>query len=196
MKTNLMKLKAQSSKLKRSSNDQAQKADLARRHRFGALNLVLLLSFELCALNFSAKAELPAPDNLLYGTIVLGSQPIGATNTTVVVEARRTPNGPAIASYRMGTDPNVGGFYVLKIPLEELAPLDQPTNSSLAGDLLYLTVRDNSGARAQLPYTIPERGHRTTISSTSVASFSPKYCRKLFCDPYPSPSTTSRICGK
>ena len=155
MKTKLTQLKVQSSKLKRSSNEQFTKTRGALARRFGAWSLVFLLSF-------SARAELPAPDNLLYGTIVLGSQPIGASNTSVFVEARRTVNGPAIASYRMGSSAQAGGFYLLKIPLEELAPLDNASNS-LAGQSLFLTVRDPSGVRAQLPYTIPERGHATRV---------------------------------
>jgi hypothetical protein len=119
---------------------------------------------------FRASAELPAPDNILYGNIVLDSQPITATNTNIVVEARRSPNGAAIASYRMGSSAQAGDGYILKIPLEELSPLDDSTNSSLAGASLYLTVRDESGARVQLPYQIPERGYTKRVDFGSVAA--------------------------
>ena len=105
------------------------------------------------------RAELPAPDNILYGTITIGSQPVAEADTNVVVEARRTAGGAAIASYRMGSDPGAGSFYRLNIPLEELPPITDSPDSSLAGDRLVLVVRNASGVQAQLPYVIPERGH-------------------------------------
>ncbi len=120
--------------------------------------------------NYSASAELPAPDNILNGTITLGSQPVNAADTNVVVEARRTVNGPVIASYRMGSDARVGGFYRLKIPLEELAPVTDSPDSSLVGDSLVLVVRNTSGVQTQLPYQIPERGHAQRLDfGTTVA---------------------------
>lgn len=120
--------------------------------RLGALGLAIHAGLIV-------RAELPAPDNILYGTITLGSQPVSAADTNVIVEARRTANGPAIATYRMGSDTTVGGFYRLKIPLEELAPVAESPDSSLVGDSIVLIVRNPSGVMAQLPYQIPERGH-------------------------------------
>src|SRR5262245_58868565 len=85
------------------------------------LALACLLSFP-----WNAPAELPAPDNFLYGTITLGSQLVTAANTNIVVEARTSLAGPAISSYRMGTAAAAGNFYVLKVILEELAPAVSP----------------------------------------------------------------------
>ena len=134
------------------------------RRWFGTWSLAILLSFELWTLSLApARAELPAPDNILYGTITLGSQPVTAADTNVIVEARRTANGPAIASYRMGSEASIDGFYRLKIPLEELAPVTESPDSSLAGDNLVLVVRTAAGVQAQLPYQIPERGHATRL---------------------------------
>ena len=129
----------------------------ASRARLGGKRLALLIASCLCAM--PVRAELPAPDNILYGTITIGSQPVAEADTNVVVEARRTAGGAAIASYRMGSDPGAGSFYRLKIPLEELSPITDSPDSSLAGDRLVLVVRNASGVQAQLPYVIPERGH-------------------------------------
>lgn len=128
--------------------------------RFGTVRLGLLLSLAAWQMSLaSACAELPAPDNILYGTITLNSQPVTPAQTNVIVEARRNVNGPAIASYRMGSDASAGNYYRLRIPLEEQGPATDSPDSSLAGDNLVLVVRTASGIQAQLPYQIPERGH-------------------------------------
>src|SRR5262245_55138519 len=46
------------------------------------------------------RAELPAPDNILYGTLVVDGRPIFAVHTNFVLEATRTLGGAPIASYR------------------------------------------------------------------------------------------------
>ena len=93
----------------------------------------LLLPFFLLVFSVaSAVAELSAPDNIVYGTIALDGVSVLPSNTTVVVEARRTAAGPAIVSYRMADNPAAAAFYALRIPLEEQAPLDAPATSSLA----------------------------------------------------------------
>ena len=84
---------------------------------------------------------------------------VPATNTTIVVEARRTATGPAIATYRMGDNATAAAFYALKIPLEEQAPLDKPATSSLKADTLFIVVRSGTTDRGQQTYVIPERGN-------------------------------------
>ena len=120
-------------------------------------------AFVLCVLLVarvpSAIAELSAPDNILYGTIALNGIPVLPANTTVVVEARRTAGGPAIATYRMGDNADAAAFYALKIPIEEQAPLDAPATSSLKTDTLFIVVRSGITDRGQTTYTIPERGN-------------------------------------
>jgi hypothetical protein len=119
--------------------------------------------FVLLVLSISlAHAELPAPDNIVYGTIALGGVPVLPSNTNVVVEARRTATGPAVASYRMGDNPDAAQFYALKIPLEEQAPLDSAT-SSLVAQSLFIVVRQDTTDRGQATYLIPERGHVTRL---------------------------------
>lgn len=124
----------------------------------GARKLAFL-QVGLCLLAMAARAELPAPDNILYGTITIGSQPVTDADTNVVVEARRTLNGPTIATYRMGSDATMGGFYRLNLRLEELTPVADADEASRVGDAIVLVVRNASGVQLQLPYQVPERGH-------------------------------------
>src|SRR5262249_9691413 len=105
----------------------------------------------------SARADISEPDNILYGNIVIGTNPVTAARSDVVIEARRTTNGPAIASYTMGTSSGLGDLYALRIPVEARPPLTN-ANASLVGDTLYIVLRDASGVEGQTAFTIPERG--------------------------------------
>jgi hypothetical protein len=114
-----------------------------------------LLAF--AAATTSCLAVIPEPDNILYGTITLGGLPVTATMTNVLVEARRTTNGPTIATYRMGSDQQVGNYYSLRVPIESIAPIADP-NASQAGDALVILLRDDSGVRGQTNFAVVERG--------------------------------------
>ena len=114
-------------------------------------------------------AELPEPNNLIYGTIVIDTDVIRATRTDVVVEARRLPGGPAIASYRMGEDPSAGDFYRLRIPMEALGP-GADENASFAGDTLFIVLIDGAGVQGQGSYTIPERGATARVNFGAAVS--------------------------
>jgi hypothetical protein len=103
------------------------------------------------------RAEIPEPDNVVYGTITLDNGAVTAARTDVVVEARRLINAPAIARYRMGDNPQVGNFYSLRLKLESVAPLLDP-EASAGGASLLILVTDATGVRAQTSYTIGERG--------------------------------------
>jgi hypothetical protein len=105
----------------------------------------------------TTRAEIPEPDNVLYGTIAIDNVAITASRTDVVIEARRQTNGPAIASYRMGSNPQVGNFYSLRLKLESLTPVFDPT-ASQSGAELFIVVSDATGVRSQANYTIGERG--------------------------------------
>ncbi|HEX5219302.1 MAG TPA: hypothetical protein VFZ59_07015 [Verrucomicrobiae bacterium] len=106
----------------------------------------------------SARALIPEPDSILYGTITLDSVPITAAMTNVVVEARRTANGPAIATYRMGDNASLGNFYSLRIPMESVLPIESQ-NAAKTGDALQIVLRDTSGIRGQTNLTLVERGY-------------------------------------
>ena len=116
----------------------------------------------------TARAEIPEPDNLLYGTIILDSQIVTAARTNVIIEARRTPNGIPIASYRMGANSQIGNFYLLRLALESVSPITD-TNASEVGHSVYIIVRDGTAVRGQTTYTFPERGNvqRTDFGTLS-----------------------------
>jgi hypothetical protein len=123
--------------------------------RISAVARFLSLTFILLAPTL--HATIPEPDNLLYGNITLDNTPVTAARTDVVVEARRTADGPAVARYRMGSDPGAGGFYLLRIPIESLAQ-DASPNAAQPGESLFLVVTDASGVRAQTTHTVEDRG--------------------------------------
>jgi hypothetical protein len=124
----------------------------ATRTHFHALALAFVLASASVCL-----AVIPEPQNILYGTITLDNSPVTAAMTNVIVEAFRATNGPAVASYRMGSDPQVGNYYSLGVPVESVAPITD-TNSSQVGDNLIIRLYDASGLRSQTNFTIVERG--------------------------------------
>lgn len=107
----------------------------------------------------AARAILPEPDNLVYGTVVVAGQPVTASHTTFQVEARRT-GGQVVARYRMGANPGLGDFYALRLPIEAALPLLNPL-ASLPGDPLTLILTDPDGDIAQLPFLTGSRGTAT-----------------------------------
>jgi hypothetical protein len=113
-------------------------------------------------LSASLHAGLAEPDNIVYGIIHLDGQPVTAARNDIVVEARRTPDGPAIGAYRMGDDRRVGDFYRLKLKLESAAPITEP-EASLAGDRVYLLVRNASETLAQESFAVGQRGLLTRL---------------------------------
>lgn len=133
------------------------KINLTLLHRAGC---GMLLSLVLLCSNTPARADVPAPDNILFGLITLNSNLVTAVSTNVSIEARRTPTGQAIATYRMGNESNATNFYVLRLPLEEFATATS-SNVSLKGDVIYLVVKVgtvDSPLVNTTNYTILERG--------------------------------------
>ena len=126
----------------------------AKLQLFGAASRACVI---LLVLLHSAKAEIKEPDNVLYGTINLDGVPVTSARTDVVVEARRLTNETALASYRMGSNPQLGNFYALAVALESLSPVSDPA-ASQTGESLVIVVRDASGIRGQATYVLGERG--------------------------------------
>lgn len=120
--------------------------------------ILLTAAIALLLSSAIARAEISEPDNLLYGTITLDGDLVTPARTDVIIEARRTMGDAPIASYRMGSDPQLGNFYLLRLSLEFTAPLTD-TNASLLGDGVFIVVRDATGVRGQTTYTFPDRGH-------------------------------------
>lgn len=135
-----------------------------RRHCLRVLGLGLLAA----ALGLGApvvRAELPAPDNVLYGTIAIGGQLVTPDQPGVVVEARRTAGGAPVATGTVGA----GNFYVLRIPLEAFAPLVHP-DASLVGDTLFIVARNSVGVIGQSTYRVPEPGQSSRIDFGTLAT--------------------------
>jgi hypothetical protein len=122
----------------------------------GSAVLTVLTVF-LLATTTPGLARIPEPDNILYGTITLDNLPVTASMTNVIIEARRSTNGPVLASYRMGSDEQSGNFYSLKLSVESVTPIGDP-NASQTGDSLFILLRDESGIRGQTNFTVVERG--------------------------------------
>jgi hypothetical protein len=105
-----------------------------------------------CALGMllasALQAGIPEPGLRVYGTIAINGVPVTASDTGVSVEARRTPTGPAIARYAMGSLGAAGNFYSLILNAEASAPLDDGANVAL-GSSIHLVVVDGTGVRDQ-----------------------------------------------
>jgi hypothetical protein len=131
-------------------------------------NASTMFALLLMASSLAARAELPAPDNILYGTLAVDGRPILAENTNFVVEAARTLGGAPVARYRMGSVAAYADGYALALELEELPATQSPT-ASLVGDSVFLTLRSNGVALATgqiLTHLIPERGHVRRLDIT------------------------------
>lgn len=122
----------------------------------------------LCA-GFAALAGIPEPDNVVYGRITLGGTAVTAANSNVVVEARRSPEGSPLASYQMGSVAAAGDYYSLRIPVESLPPVTNPS-ASQSGQSLFLVVRDETGVRDQKSVVVGERGHLILVDFGNVDS--------------------------
>ncbi|MBL9167376.1 MAG: hypothetical protein JNN07_06510 [Verrucomicrobiales bacterium] len=121
----------------------------------------------LAALTGLLQAEIPEPDNIIYGVITRNGLPVRAADTDVVVEARRNSDGTIVASYRMGDSTRSGDNFTLRVPLEAFAPVFDPW-SSVTGTALTLVVSDRSGSFAEVPLTVGGRGqfHELNINES------------------------------
>lgn len=121
------------------------------------MNTRLLTLLCAAAPALGALADVPEPDCVLYGLITLGSAPVAASDTSIVVEARKTAAGPVIATYQMGSRSDFGNYYSLRVALEAFLPAAQ-TNAARAGSLLFLTVRQAGLSRLEKTTSIASRG--------------------------------------
>ena len=125
------------------------------------------MSFALCALSFRAHAVLPEPDNVVFGAVTRDGVSVTAADFDVVIEVRRTPTGPPIASYAMGTNPRLGDFYSVRVKLESLTPrLDDAATQT--NDRVYVVVTDFNGDRETTGIVVGPRGtfHQLSLGGT------------------------------
>jgi hypothetical protein len=118
--------------------------------------LMTWLSF-FAATAITARASLPLPDHILYGTIALSGQPVTSANTNIVIQAIRPVDGQVLASYQMGSFPRLGDFfYELRIKVED-APRSSPDIAQL-GETLNVSVSDSTGILDQADHQISDAG--------------------------------------
>lgn len=116
----------------------------------------LTLTITLLA-SLPASAGFPIPDHVVYGTIAFDNRAVTRADSDVFIEARRSPNGPVLATYRMGTLPRLGDFlYELRLELEE-SPAESP-RAFLLGQSVFLTVRNTRGVQFQTTHVLTDSG--------------------------------------
>jgi hypothetical protein len=126
------------------------------------------------------RAVVPEPDYIVYGLVYAGTNQVSqltAANTNVVIEARRSPTGPPLASYTMGAKAAYGDNYSLRVSLESVLLLAGP-QSFQTGDTFYLTLTDAGSVRAQMPLVVGARG-QITRADFMAGNFSADWLARL-----------------
>jgi len=128
----------------------------------GLLALCALL-MALCP--WRAFAQIPEPDNVVYGQIALGTNLVTAQRTNVLVEVQNT-NGLVVSTYRMGQDSNLGDHYAVPIvfwsPANVLQPLPSPTGETLTlfvKETVFVAGRATNLTRYQTNFVVGDRGY-------------------------------------
>jgi len=78
----------------------------------------LTMAASLLPLAPGARAALPEPDFIVYGTPTQNGEPLAEG----VVTARLVGETESIASYQIGSNPNLGGRFALRIPIDSVDP--------------------------------------------------------------------------
>lgn len=116
-----------------------------------------------------ARATIPEPDHIVYGTVSRNGSTLGAQDTDVVIEALRNSDNVVVASYHLGDSPRSGDHYTLRIPLEAFGPLLDPI-ASLTGTSLTIVASDAGGRFAEVPLTTGVRGRFQELNIGQVAA--------------------------
>lgn len=122
----------------------------------------------LLLLGFSVRAELPEPDNIVYGSITRAGLPVTAADTDVLIEARRAFDGTVVASYRMGDSARSGNSFTLRVPLEYLAAVLDPL-ASQTGAAMTIAASDFNGVFAEALFTQGNRGQFHQLNLLQLA---------------------------
>ncbi|OGV65959.1 MAG: hypothetical protein A3K19_03405 [Lentisphaerae bacterium RIFOXYB12_FULL_65_16] len=89
----------------------------------------------------AARAIVPEPDMILFGTMTVDGVAITAANTTYTVEVR-TADGTVLTSYQLGSNAEVHPFfYGLSVAVEAHDPVER-ANAVKSGDSLYLVLKN------------------------------------------------------
>jgi hypothetical protein len=115
---------------------------------------IVLLALAL-AIPGGSFAKIPEPDNIVYGV---------ARDDAVTI--RLKVNSEEICSYTMGDNPEAGVFYVLRVPMDSVDPVEPGT--ARPGDTADIYI-NNAGSPVQ-SVILGERGsiHRLDLGTTDV----------------------------
>lgn len=111
-----------------------------------------ILILILCALTVDVHANIPEPDNIIYGF-----SRMDAAYVTLEID------GQEIARYTIGDNPKADGKYILRVPIDSFAP--QKTGTARPGDEGKIYVNGESEPTAIL--TIGEHGSIITLNLES-----------------------------
>jgi hypothetical protein len=102
-----------------------------------------------------ALAKLPEPDNIIYG---IPREDV----VTITLEV----SGQPIVSYTMGDNPDAGGFYILRVPMDALEPPE--SGSARNGEQADIFINDEPAPLASV--TLGARGsiHRLDLLFTDI----------------------------
>ena len=106
---------------------------------------ILLLTLS-CAVN----ARIPVPGNIIYGVVGIAGEPLGAADTNVTINV--SVNGKVLASYTMGENASIADRYILRVPMDILAPADP--DAAREGDTAVVSTLVNGVESFQTPVTI------------------------------------------
>ena len=88
------------------------------------------------------QAGIPEPDMTLFGEVTVSGESIGAhDNISIIARVSGDPNS-FVGAYRMGDNPLVGDYYILRVRLESLADgSSQSANAALIGQTVDIFVK-------------------------------------------------------
>ena len=120
-------------------------------------------------------ARIEAPDHILYGNVTLYGEPLAPGQQ---VEARLMASGEVISRYELGTDPDLGDQYALRIPMDTVDPRvdgrarpGDPIRVFIAGELAAETVVGGEGRAARLDLDPQNLGTGPSVEVTDVEMF-------------------------
>ncbi len=130
------------------------------------ISLFLLAVSCILAASTATFASIPEPSVLLYGTLSIGGEPVGAGDDVRLYAM--VPEAPdEVGSYLMGSNVNAGNLYALQVRLESLADgTQQSNNRALVGQTVQVFAEgdDVPGGPVLLTnFKICERGQVVNI---------------------------------
>lgn len=118
--------------------------------------------------------QIPEPDNVVYGQIVIATNLVTAQRTNVMVEVRNGSGG-VLSSYRMGDDVNLGNYYAVPVsfwsPGEAPNPLPPPTGQTLSllvKERVYVAGRATNLVRYETNFVVGDRGYVQQIDFGAI----------------------------